>query len=108
MQFSGDKDKNPVLVCHECVLKVDIAYAFRKDILKAEADHFRPRREQHSGYAGQPEGFDVCRVCLDSSKDVETTTIFKQRGENGMEYVEMIFLITDFNVSFLTSPDSSF
>jgi hypothetical protein len=91
-------------VCNECISEVDEAFVFRQKILQSEADHFRPRREAARPSFGPPLGLDVCRVCLTSSQAVEVKTIFKEHGENGMEYVEMIFFMCGFNVSFWDLP----
>jgi hypothetical protein len=105
-QFTGDQSINPVLFCQDCIAEVDEAFAFREKILKAEDEHFSPLLERSWADAendlsfNQSKGFEVCRVCLFSSDDVLTKTIFKNYGKNGMELVEMIFHFTDFNVSF--------
>lgn len=102
----------PIFVCHKCFSKVDDAFDFRHKILQAEAEHFHPLRQralvkaESDEDSEQTRGFDVCRVCLFPGEAVGTTTIFKRRGKNGVEYAEMIFHLTGFNVSFEARPSA--
>jgi hypothetical protein len=114
-QFSLDKRNHEVLVCESCAVEVKEAYEFRQEILKSEHEYFCPQREaaiaeiidsdedEETLIARLQEGFDMCRVCLVPSYAVDSKTIFKSYGENGMEYVEMLFHLTDFNVSCVRS-----
>jgi hypothetical protein len=107
LQYSDDEGINKALICKRCADEVEAAFGFRHQILTSEKKYFRPIRKvavkayfrSESDEIPPVKEFEVCRVCLTSSKGVETKSIFKNRGYNGMEYVEMIFHLTELNVS---------